>query len=241
MFFFYGIKFSSESNQLNFFRRAARVFARHGIRGSIQKGYIVLVDLLYDLKYGIRTIGWATLDQLTVTGDNKSHGNRYEPLRVVILRRYFQTITPHLPEHPVLVDIGAGRGRILLVATEFSFVRAVGIEFALELVEDAKRNFERFMKRSLTATKLEIIHVDAATYQFESDQNVFLIYNPFSAQVLDTVLSHIQLSLQSSPRHILITLFNNEYGDVVEKKLGFQVIVDVRSIGYSFIVYSNLR
>lgn len=224
---------------MNFFKRATRAFSRHGLQGSIQKGYIVLVDLLYDRKYGIQTVGWATLDQLTVAGENKSHGNRYEPLRVVILRKFFRTITPHLPPQPVLVDIGGGKGRVLFVASEFSFEKAIGVEFAAELAEAGKRNIIEFQKHSSSTTKLVMVHADAAVYAIEPDQNVFLIFNPFDSSVLRKVLANIQSSLEQHPRPMLISFFNNEYGDLLEKQLGFRVVEDVSYVGYSFVVYSN--
>jgi hypothetical protein len=86
-----------------------------------------------------------------------------------------------------------------------------------------------------------MVNADAAVYPIEPDQNVFLIFNPFDASLLIKVLENIQASLQANPRTMLISFFNNEYGDLLEKKLGFRVVEDVSYVGYSFVVYSNKK
>lgn len=71
---------------------------------------------------------------------------------------YMATKTVHLrmalkalkiPKGKVLVDIGSGKGRVLLVASEFGFREARGIEFSPKLCAIAKENLEIFKAKKL--------------------------------------------------------------------------------------------
>ncbi len=107
------------------------------------------------------------------------------------------------------IDLGAGKGRVLLVASRFPFKRLIGVEFARELVETARRNIERFGCRA------EVVHADAADYRFPSENLVVYLYNPFGPEVLRPVLSYLREI--STGREVYLVYLNPKNSSCVEE------------------------
>jgi predicted RNA methylase len=134
------------------------------------------MDYLYDLNYGTDTITQRELDYLTIESENKERGVRYQPTRVMLLRKLFEKIRPIIPADPVLVDFGCGKGRVLLVASEFGFKEARGIEFSPELCKIARDNCAIYRKRTGTSTDFQIIEADVTNYRINSNENIFFMF-----------------------------------------------------------------
>jgi len=73
---------------------------------------------------------------------NRRHAVSYQPTKA----RPFQDLLRRLdlPAGGTFVDVGSGKGRVLLLAARHPFKRVVGIEFSPSLCEQARRNIEIF-------------------------------------------------------------------------------------------------
>jgi SAM-dependent methyltransferase len=106
-------------------------------------------------------------------------------------------------EDYTFIDIGCGKGRVLLIASELPFRRIIGVEFAPSLAEIARQNLRHY--RGLQRCKdIEVITGDATEYEFPSGPQVLYFYSPFSPAVLDQVVRRVEDSFQRSPRDLLV-------------------------------------
>jgi SAM-dependent methyltransferase len=224
---------------VSFFGRLSSSLKGHGLRGTWFKARVLLVDYLFDLRYGVETCSWSELGSLTIDSANKEHGYSYQPTRVLPLRIVFRSIRSGLPEDAVLVDIGSGKGRVLLVASEFGFKEARGIEFAHELCEVARKNVGRYKQKTGVRTEFQIIETDATQYLIKPEENLFIMYNPFDETVLDRVLDNIIASLRESPRKIWIVYYNPKWNQIVESRRELKRAQELNVWGFKFAVYSN--
>lgn len=139
----------------------------------------------FDKQYGTDTSGTYKLSELTIDSQNVDHGLSY------------QTTTPRIvtdivkflgidPSEFTFVDIGAGKGRMLLAATQQGFSKAIGVEFASELVAIANKNIER-----LDAKTASIELGDAANFAFPNEDMVVYMYNPFDVTVMRKVVDNL--------------------------------------------------
>lgn len=213
---------------------------RKGISETLLKLRVLLVDRLFDLKYGIDTCAWSQLDQLTIKSANKDRGHRYEPTRVLALRKLFHSFRSLLPDESVLVDFGCGKGRVLFVASEFGFKEVRGVEFAAELCRTALRNMERHRARSGTRIPCRIVEGDAAKYPIARDENVFFLFNPFDGKILGQVLGNIGQSLQKHPRRILIIYHNPRFDGIIGPQTKLSRIREFSYCGCNFSLFSNM-
>lgn len=224
---------------MNQFNRLRRALTEQGLHGLFYKGWLSLGDRAFDWRYGLDTSRWVTLDQVDVVGENRAAGNRYEPMRVGVIRTFLRRILPVLDGNIDLVDFGCGKGRILFVASEFPIHRATGIEFAVEIAALGRRNIEIFNERSGSTLPMEIITADATCYAIQPTQNLFLFYNPFQVELYGQVLQNIEASLRTHPRRIAVALFNSQYGNYTEMHSSLTPAMAVDHFGYRLHLYTN--
>ena len=217
-----------------------RASLRHqGPGATFFKLWALVADHAFDFRRGTDTGGRFELKHLTITGANRDRAGGYEASRVILLRKVFKKVQPLMPPESVLVDLGCGKGRVLLVAAEFRIKKVRGVEFAHELCELAKRNWAKFQARTGTTTECSIVEADAANYPIHSDENVFFMFNPFDETVMEQVMRNIAASLEERRRKVWIIYYNPRAGQVIERRQEFERLEDFNFWGYQFAVYSN--
>ena len=105
------------------------------------------------------------------------------------------------------VDLGAGKGRALLMASMYPFARIVGVEVQPTLEAVARRNIEVFSRPGQLCRRIESLCADAREYDFPLENLVLYLFNPFPAYVLREVLEKLAASARSAPRPIFV-LYN---------------------------------
>ncbi len=136
-----------------------------------------------------------------------------------------------------VVDIGCGKGRVLLVAAEYGFVEVKGIEFSPLLCSIAEKNIDKYKQKTQSKTPFQVINADAANYQFEDDEDVFFLYNPFDEVILQKVLENITESLQRHNGKIWIIYANAVHRELIEKTMNVIKVEDFNIHNFKFVVY----
>lgn len=85
----------------------------------------------------------------------------------------------------VFVDIGAGKGRAMLIAFESGYKKVKGIELSRPLYKDAQSIL------TLSEANHELLNIDAKEYHPAENDNVFYLYDPFDDETLTKVLENI--------------------------------------------------
>ena len=226
-------------NFKNIFHRIRYSARNQGLRVTILKIYTLLVDRLFDFRYGLDTCSLSELDELTILSNNKERGVSYQPSRVIPLKKLFNKIKPHIPDNSVLVDFGCGKGRVLLIAKSFGFSEVRGIEFASELCTIARKNCSVFETNTGSNTPCRIIEADVTNYAINPEENVFFLFNPFDEEVLQKVVSGISNSLKARHRKVLIIYHFPKFINVFDRSMDYVRLQDFDFWGYKFTVYSN--
>jgi predicted RNA methylase len=102
------------------------------------------------------------------------------------------------------VDLGSGKGRVLLMAAEYDFRRIIGVELLPELHAIALENVAR-------DSRIELILGDARDFAFPHEPLVVFFFNPFPVWILRTVLGNLQKSLKVARRPTFVVLHNPVY------------------------------
>jgi SAM-dependent methyltransferase len=105
------------------------------------------------------------------------------------------------------IDIGCGKGRALLVASQFPFRHLRGVEIAGELCDIARANIAT---RPDWAARISIVHQDATDVVYPDGPILIYLYNPFLAPVLRRVLKNLERQLRRSPRPTYLLYADNE-------------------------------
>lgn len=104
-----------------------------------------------------------------------------------------------LSSNTSIVDLGCGKGRVMVVAAYFGFTKITGIDFAKELCEEATRNMMK-IQSATPGINWKVIHANVLDYTIQPDDSVFFMFNPFVEETLNSFLDRLEASCKLFPR-----------------------------------------
>lgn len=164
----------------------------HGVKEK-NKTKLLDKEFLWDQKLKIQTIG---------RDDSMEdvYHHPYEPTPYCVLERLADS--GYIQKGDVVVDYGCGKGRVGFFLHEQLGCKAIGVEFDEETWQQALNNG----RTGGYGEKVSFICADAAVYEVE-DGDRFYFFNPFSVEVLRSVLGRILDSYYEDPRDILLFFY----------------------------------
>ena len=205
----------SATAKLRRLRRAVRRFGLKGsaahavglVRSAPARRRAMRADRAFDLEHGIETSGIVRLHDLAFESDHKELGARYEATTPASFERVMGQLDLG-DEALTFVDLGAGKGRVLLLASLRPFRRIVGVEFSPELAAIGRRNIEAWRVRHPDCADIELVCQDATTYEFPDGPLLVYMFNPFDEPLMSTVLARLRASVEQRPRRVVLVLVN---------------------------------
>jgi SAM-dependent methyltransferase len=156
------------------------ILFKEGLVATSQK---ILKHLSYKIK-GI-DFDFQSLDGLTIEGENQKLGTLCGSSNESTVKHLLDTLVEI--DETILqgkfVDIGSGKGRLVIYAKKYGFLHTIGIEFAKELYAISMQNI-----KALKIKGVEIVYGDAVKYKLEKETRVIYFLNPFEALVFDKLL-----------------------------------------------------
>jgi SAM-dependent methyltransferase len=147
----------------------------------------------------------------------------YLPIRPNTARRVIHMLPIGDPSDYTFVDIGSGKGRMLLIAAEFPFRRIVGVEIRDDLHHQAVENVRRFRHPRAYISRIDCVQADATRYDFPAGKLVVYLFNPFSPQVMTKVLERLDESYEQDPREIVLVYVYPQFGSLLKNLRCFQI------------------
>jgi len=130
----------------------------------------------------------------------------------------FQEMMAGLPiefEHFTFVDLGSGKGRTLLMASEYPFKRIVGVELIAELHRAAEENIRSYHPAKQQCQQIEAVCAEACEFVFPEMPLVLYLFNPLPEAALRRVIRNLKQSLEQSPRPVWMVYHNAAMDSVV--------------------------
>ncbi len=154
----------------------------------------------FDRRLGVDTAGRLKPTDATVRVGDASLGVIYIGTQPRLARWWLSGL-PRDRADFTFVDMGSGKGRVLLFALEAGFRRAVGVEFAEELHAAAAGNARAAREHGLS---IEPILGDAGAFEFPNEPLVVHFNNPFHDPVMMRVIANLTDSYERLPRPIIV-------------------------------------
>jgi hypothetical protein len=123
----------------------------------------------------------------------------------------FQEMMSRLPiefDEFTFVDLGSGKGRTLLMASEYPFRRIIGVEILPELHQFAQENLALYKSGSQKCFALDAVCGDATDFPFPPEPTVLYLFNPLPQSGLRRVMANLGQSLNIHPRPLYIFYHN---------------------------------
>lgn len=174
---------------------AVRRFARHPYywlkhlpdrrRYRREHAAVASENAAFDQRWGTDTAAPRTLGSLAIPEGAWAHGVQYEAVGERDFARALAAVADDLRAYS-FVDIGAGKGKALLLAAGYPFARVVGVEFAPELVRVAEANIGAYMRArpDLACRDIDVVCADALAYALPEAPLVLYLFNPFDEAVM---------------------------------------------------------
>lgn len=161
-------------------------------------------------------------------------GAPYQPTEPSAFRKMLAAMNIDFREL-TFVDLGSGKGRTLLMASEFPFRRIIGVELVPEFHQIAQENIAALASASQKCAAIESFCCDARDFAFPEEPLLLYLFNPLPAAALRTVIENLRRSLEQSPRRVRV-LYHNPVSEKVLAEAGFLHKVDGT---FQYSIYSN--
>lgn len=173
----------------------------------------VLWDRQYEAIEAVKTGGALISSRLDPIDDtNHTPHIHYVPTPRLVVNWLLSGLDV-LYESNSFVDIGSGRGRVLLAAARQPFKCVEGVEFSKVLHQEAMLNIRNYPNDQLSCSEIRSVCQDAAHYVFPTGDCVIFLFNPFEPDLLNSV---IQNAIQKSEKfgdRLIIIYYNCIYAD----------------------------
>ena len=161
----------------------------------------------FDREHGVDTDGrfegWTYLSDLDIPSSNWIDGTDYAAIEPDRFKRVLASFDIAFADF-TFIDFGSGKGRALLLASEFPFKRILGLEFSPELHRTAEENIRRYRSTTQRCRDIHSLNVDFVDYALPPEAWVLFFFHPCRTRVLSEVVAGIRRSLLSHTRPLYI-------------------------------------
>jgi hypothetical protein len=159
----------------------------------------------FDRRFSVETCGVIDPEQLDVMDSRDASG--YEPTDSGIFSKIMSSIQIDYSRF-AFVDMGSGKGAVILYASAFPFKKIIGVEFSSLLHRIAEQNIARFHSQLMKCKNVMSLCMDVTNYQLPSEPTVLYLFNPFKGRALDKVIANTKRSLKDHPRDIAVVYYH---------------------------------
>ena len=177
-------------------------------------------DAEYDWDYRVdttsATVGWRE----RLIGQFHS---AYQPTEPALFTEMMASLKIDFQEF-TFIDIGSGKGRVLLMAADYPFRHILGIELLPALHRVAQENLSAYKSNSQQCFALETACSDAREFVFPAEPILLYLFNPLPELALIEVMANLDHSLRQFPRGVYLLYHNPLLEHVLAKHPAFTKI-----------------
>jgi SAM-dependent methyltransferase len=141
-----------------------------------------------------------------------------------LLDHWLQRTAPLAPlSRTVFLDVGAGKGRAMLLASQYPFLRVEGVELNATLTGVARSNIALWQNDATSEALAPIVlhHADATKHALPAEATLAFLFHPFELPILRRFLRHVETSLAHNPRPFDLLYANAEHGSLLDRHPAF--------------------
>jgi SAM-dependent methyltransferase len=131
----------------------------------------------------------------------------YQPTEPGLFREMMASL-PIAFDQFTFVDIGSGKGRTLLMASEYPFRRILGVELIAELHRAAEENIRAYKSATQRCLQIEAVCADACEFAFPDGPLVVYLFNPLPEAGMKRLIANLEKSLAENPRAVYVLYHN---------------------------------
>jgi hypothetical protein len=162
----------------------------------------------FDWRHRVQTTGEVLIPEMDTVTKDTAHAGFYYPSHPRSGRRILSLLPIENHSEYTFIDLGSGKGLMLLLAAEHPYRAVRGVEFSRKLHAVASQNITSYRNPRQKCFDVESVNVDAREYEFPLTPLVVYLFNPFRHELLRQVLKNLDDSIAAHPRDVLVVYLN---------------------------------
>lgn len=180
------------------------------------------IEAAFDRQWGTDTTREVTMSQLDFPAELRHSSRHYQASGTHVLDQTIACAGID-PVQFTFVDLGCGKGRVVLLAAARGFPRAIGVEYSPALVATAQANAREFLARGGAAIAPAFWQGNAADFAIPDGDVFVYLYNSFGADILRGCLAQMEEAKRHDPaRRIMLVYVNPQHGDLIASRPGWR-------------------
>lgn len=146
-----------------------------------------------DRRFGTDTDAWLSNRDGGIPSHLNNEVQRYEPAAEAVVQHILKRL-PIEPKNFVFLDVGCGKGRVLLLAAQHAYKRVVGVELSPVTSDIARRNIDIVRTKARGRFKCNDIGVlteNALDFDIPDANLVVFLYNPFQGSIFESFMKRL--------------------------------------------------
>lgn len=181
------------------------------------------MDHPFDLEFGVRTSGLVAGRDLRSGHPHDRQATAYYGVAPSVFHRLvtrWRRMAVSPLQETTFIDVGAGMGRAVLLASQMPFRRVIGVELHPTLVRIARRNIAAWCKAGQAVAPLRMVQADATEFDWPDGPACVFLFNPFGAVVMRRLLRALARAYANRAGQLDLLYVNNEQDGVLEEQKG---------------------
>lgn len=182
----------------------------------------------FDLRYGVDTGGLIGGGDLRTGHKNDVFNTAYYGMAP---SRFSRVMADWLSDtsHPAaaeysFVDLGCGKGRAVMMASELPLRQVIGVELNASLAETAEENVAKWTAAGRAVCPIRIVCQDATEFHLPDGPCLLYLFNPFAAPVVKRLIERIEADFATRPGLLDLIYFNPEASSLLDAHQGFELL-----------------
>jgi hypothetical protein len=182
----------------------------------------------FDERYGVDTSGLIGGGELRSGHRNDVFNTAYygmAPSRFrTVIDAWIADETHAAIEGYSFVDLGCGKGRAVMMASELRFREVIGVELNAALARIAEKNLAAWTVAGRAVCPVRIVCQEATEFVFPEGHCLLYLFNPFAAPVVRQLIERIEADFAARPRMLDLVYFNPESAELLDAHGGFELL-----------------
>ncbi len=125
-----------------------------------------------------------------------------------------------------LIDLGCGKGRVLMMASEYPFRAIVGVELNPKLAARAGRNVKKWMRKPRACRAVSAVEGDVLDLPMPDGPLVLVVFNSFDREMVRRLLERLVEKSHTRTAPIDLIYIHAEHDNLVRQFAGIERLAD---------------
>ncbi|MFM7856500.1 MAG: hypothetical protein ACKO96_32410 [Flammeovirgaceae bacterium] len=200
----------------------------------------------YDKKYNVDTQGLISANDQKFVGGNRDSAVYYYPSSITSVRsmfKFLKTIPIKFSDY-VFIDLGAGKGKPLFLASDHPFRYIIGVEASVDTCNVALQNVKTYSSYRQCCKDIRIVNEDMLNFEFPDENLLIFLGNPLvpNSPLYNTLLANIDAASKRYNKSIYLAYYCPDSHELFAQSSVIRVVKHYKSLfdSHDWVVYTNL-